>query len=357
VFILGAGASKLAGAPLMNDFLDRAEYLWRAGQIREGGGSFERVFQAISELQQVHSKSQLDIQNVESVFAAFEMAKTINKFADYSRQRIAELVSAMKEVIVKTIERTVRLPVRGGGQPLAPIPYPTFAQLVEYLSRDANPPSETSIITFNYDMAIDYCFYINRIPLDYSLGEDRAAGAVPVLKLHGSLNWAHCSACDEVAPWLLCDFFKEHSWTIIGGENQNVALDIGSRLGKFMHCDKNVDKDPVLVPPTWNKTEYHRTLSKVWSRAAEELSNAENIFVIGYSLPESDAFFRYLYALGTVGKTTLKRFWVFNPEDSGATENRFRELLGPGAQARFRYFISTFDRSIQTIRKEFPGRK
>ena len=32
------------------------------------------------------------------------------------------------------------------------------------------------------------------------------------------------------------------------------------------------------------------------------------------SLPASDHFFRYLYALGTVGDLRLKRVWVFDPD-------------------------------------------
>ena len=35
VIILGAGASKAAGAPLMADFLDTAFSLWKTNQVRE----------------------------------------------------------------------------------------------------------------------------------------------------------------------------------------------------------------------------------------------------------------------------------------------------------------------------------
>ena len=75
------------------------------------------------------------------------------------------------------------------------------------------------------------------------------------------------------------------------------------------------------------KTEYHNSLSIVWKKAAQLLSEAENIFVIGYSLPESDSFFRYLYGLGTVGDFMLKRFWIFDPDQSGAVKSRFEETF------------------------------
>jgi len=90
----------------------------------------------------------------------------------------------------------------------------------------------------------------------------------------------------------------------------------------------------------------------VWSRAAKELGNAENILVIGYSYPRSDAFFHFLYALGTVGSDPLKRFWVYNPDETGEVEKRFRDLLGPAAGGRFRYLSFRFNRAIGLISNE-----
>src|SRR5438445_11948068 len=106
VFVLGAGTSKHAGAPLMADFLDVAHDLWKVGKVRDADAQFAAVFRGISELQQVHSKAQLDIQNVESVFSAFEIAKTLNRFSTYSPDRLDELINAMRFVIVKHIEQT-----------------------------------------------------------------------------------------------------------------------------------------------------------------------------------------------------------------------------------------------------------
>ena len=113
----------------------------------------------------------------------------------------------------------------------------------------------------------------------------------------------------------------------------------------------------MLVAPTSNKGESHRNISAVWSRAAIELAEAENIFVIGYSMPPTDSFFQYLYALGTVGQTPLKRFWVFNPDETGVIKTRFSDLLGPGAEARYQYHARPFEAAINHIRSVFPKRK
>ena len=109
---------------------------------------------------------------------------------------------------------------------------------------------------------------------------------------------------------------------------------------------------PVIVPPTWNKTEYHGSITNVWSAAANDLSTARNIYIFGYSLPETDSFFRYLYALGTMGDTRIRRFWVFDPDSSGLIRNRYEKLLGAGISNRFKYFEEPFSKALKKMREE-----
>ena len=352
VFILGAGASKLAGAPLMNDFLDVAHDLWRLDYATgDFSKPFETVFKGISQLQRVHSKSRLDINNIESVFAAFEMAKTLCSFAEYSAEDIDALLKALRQLIVLTLQRTMKLPVINPRFPEAPAPYGQFVEMLYRLTKEARPQETVSVLTFNYDMGLDFAFFKYDIPIDYSLGVQKT-NTMPLLKLHGSLNWATCSKCNAVVPWALNEYFSKHHWHFLE-RHQQVTFSIGTHLTEFVHCEQKVMPDPILIPPTWNKTEHHRSISSVWARAAHELGEAQNVFVIGYSLPNTDEFFRYLYALGTVGNQLLKRFWVFNPDDSGEIESRFKKLLGPGAETRLRYFPKTFKESITIINDEF----
>ena len=61
VFILGAGASESSGAPLMNNFLERAQKLYATGKLSAHEEHFKRVFEIVSSLQIIHSKSKMDI--------------------------------------------------------------------------------------------------------------------------------------------------------------------------------------------------------------------------------------------------------------------------------------------------------
>jgi hypothetical protein len=349
-FILGAGASQQAGAPLMADFLDVAHDLCRRGEARDASSEFEAVFSGISELQRVHSKAQLDIQNLESVFGAFEMARTVGRCGGLSPEQIERLAPSMRRVIVKTIELTIRLPVPEGRRVVPAPPYSSFARLLLGCQQVA-PPLRASVLTFNYDISIDHALHFHGLPVDYALPSTGSTREVPLLKLHGSLNWARCAVCRAVVPWTLPEYFQRYSWGPFLDAGP-VMIPIGTQIRDWQHCQQPVESEPILVPPTWSKTQYHAALSTVWSRAAQELADAESIFVFGFSLPPTDAFFSYLYALGCVGTVPLRRFWVFDPDSSGVVETRFRQLLGPGAAQRFQYFSRRFEDGIPVVARE-----
>jgi hypothetical protein len=113
-----------------------------------------------------------------------------------------------------------------------------------------------------------------------------------------------------------------------------------------------IEDIPVIVPPTWNKSEYHGTLSNVWSTAAKAISTGRHIHVIGYSLPESDAFFRYLFALSTLENPSIREFGVYDisPENS-PIYNRYNSLLGNGIKEYFTYHSLTFAQAIRDMIK------
>lgn len=359
VFILGAGASKDCGAPLMNDFLDTASRLLSTNDVAGKSEDFERVFKAISSLQSVHSKSQIDLNNIESIFTALEIANVLKKLPGFEPDEIPLAIASLKELIVVTLERTIDFPTRGR-YILAPSSYEKFAELLSYLKQEAHPVKKPAVISFNYDIALDVAMHRCGLGPVYGFGPSvNASHPVSLLKLHGSLNWAVREDSGSVQPLTLQEYFSKYSYQGFGEERGNCKIPIGSQLQEYYtkHTDVKVKPEPVIVPPAWNKADYHQLLSTIWSTTAKELEKAEYIFIIGYSLPETDAFFRLLYGLGTVGDTVLKKIIVYNPDESGVTEARFKHLMGPGALARFEYRPLKFDQSISEIKNFFPKRK
>ena len=358
LFILGAGASRQAGAPLMSDFLRVADHVLKQGKVEKYRNHFVKVMNGKSALQAVHSKSKLEIDNIEVLFSAFEMAEALGIPLEFNGVRLESLIESLKILIAATIEASLELPVEGG-TPEAPRPYGSFASLVEYLTNRTQPGESVAVITFNYDLACEYAFFRANIPVSYALEcEPIAKEGMPLLKLHGSLNWANCPEKSQVVPYTIENHFRKHSWVIDHYKSdsvpRSVALKFTPHLADFKWDGNAVIPEPVIVPPTWNKTGYQGNMRCVWRRAAKEMREAENIFVIGYSLPETDSFFRHLYALGSVGTVMLKRFCVFDPDPSGLVHKRFRNLLGPGAADKYEPRKETFEMAIPIIKTFFP---
>jgi hypothetical protein len=363
VFILGAGASRQAGAPLMRDFLNVADLVREqqssGTQTRE---YFDLVFRAIAELDPVFAKSSIEVDNIESIFAAFEMAELFGRLGSLKAVEVSRLISAIKSLIVTTLEEQLTFPTNDG-RILPPRPYDEFIKLIGSLTQHRVVSSSilsqvnVTVMTFNYDLALDFGFHCNQLAVDYCLSESHPDGRTfSLLKLHGSLNWSRCANpnCSVINAVPVGRLLEGNPWVDPYGRGiGEVKLPLSTRLPHCTSCGTSSVPEPLIIPPTWNKTQHYAEIRNVWSVAARHLSEAENIVVIGYSLPDTDHFFRYLYALGSVGATRLKRFLIFNPDPS--VKDRFARLLGPVARDRMRHFQGAFSESIGPLRNELLG--
>jgi hypothetical protein len=343
VIILGAGASCDSGAPMMGDFLDRARHLLDTGLVNDWRNEFELVFRAQGQLSAVHSKARLDFINLESVFNSFEMAAQLRKFPGLSQEEIDRLGPSITTVIVRTIELCMKFPM-GGGVPQPPSSYGSLADFVKSIQVDRKPPLSVALLTFNYDIGLDVALRAKRMPFTYAL-DDSQAQVLPLLKLHGSLNWVRegdsLRALDVGKLLQPRRYFSDEAPNATG-----LAID--------EHPEAIKGSLPFIVPPTMSKGEYHRQILPVWRRAAKELGNARHIAVCGYSLPNTDEFFKVLYGLGSQGPEALRSFLMLDPDPRA--HERMRALLGPGAESRFDPHIGSFASLSGLLGKRLRGR-
>ena len=297
------------------------------------------------------------------------MGKIIGRIGNYSEKQIDKLIYSLKQVIVRTVEKKLLLKVTANDGLEPPVPYIQVMELINKLRFNMNPKQSVSVITFNYDIALDYVVEKHGYKIYYGFGDYPNTfddGTLPLYKLHGSINWAYCKKCKNIVPSMLIDYsqYVYNNAKRIG--YRYTDLPIGTVVKERVHttCKKNVgtfDPLPVIVPPTWYKSNYYKMLSAVWKQAGKELSEAEYIFIIGYSLPPTDAFFRDLYAIGSVGKAVLKKFWVFNVDTSDEIKNRYKKMLGfsvllPEHEPRFKYFEENFTKAIDTIKNSMVNK-
>lgn len=329
----------------MKDFLDTADQLYEGTPLDEDcKNHFKRVLDARESLRTVvNSKSKLVVDNIEMLFGAIEMGCLIEKFCDMQPEEIFKLKESTIYLIKKTIEASIKF-AREDGRITPPGPYGDFAEIISNL-RYKRTNQEISIITFNYDYCMDYALHIRDIQPNYFIEDELSSNQkiLTLLKLHGSLTWGQCSECKKI---IALDFKQYKIKSYI---NNELKCEYSKALSALSHCGRQIDPIPFIIPPTWNKSDYHTPIAKLWGQAAKELSEANNIFVIGYSYPETDMFFKFLYALGSISQTSLKRFWVFDPDE--IVKKRYSDLIGGGISERFKHFNTTFSDSLSEIRK------
>ncbi len=267
-------------------------------------------------------------------------------------QDIVKYKEALTTLISKTLIKSMLFPfiIKPGY-----VHHPTFKSSDSYnhftqlLKNEKN--QKPSVLTFNYDLGLELGFHYNDVKINYRLDDDTSG--LNLLKLHGSINWYTNASTlkgkikylsvEDVNNWIRNDYSRNRYI-----ERNRYTFDIDKYLN-LSGANEQQDIEAVIIPPTWNKTEYQGQLTRVWEAAADELSKAQNIYILGYSLPESDSFFRYLFALGTISKNRIRNIVVYNPESSGDTEARFRRLFGLSTESRFQYKPLKFSEAIQDI--------
>ena len=331
----------------MASFLDSAADLLDRSEGSVSAHAFRYVFRLLEErLPILFSKSVVDLTNIESLFSIIEMGRFLGRLPMTPPEEIDHAHSAVRTLIAETIEETCLFRTSPEGRWL---PHEHYSRLVAAF-RGA-PASDVVFLTFNYDVAIDFALHSAGSAVDYALGDAPLDGAVPLLKLHGSLNWARCTECDAISVLPFDRYFKGGP-----GSHPLKAARLPMRLREILHRVGRLcphDSSAVvaaIVPPTWNKTEHHKIFHAVWKRAASEMATADRIVIAGYSFPASDGFFRDLLALGLLGTTRLRQFAVVDPDPE--VHGRFRALLSPQSQRRYVGYQARFEDALPNLAKE-----
>ncbi len=134
----------------MPAFLDRSRDLLTSGKVKDVRDKFEVVFKGIEALQRVHSKADIDIHNVESVFSAFEMAKLLGTFGAFSEAQLRDLLDAMPTVIARTVEESMMLSVETKGEfsrVLPPDVYRRFGEEIRPILAGDRPERSVTVGT------------------------------------------------------------------------------------------------------------------------------------------------------------------------------------------------------------------
>mgnify|MGYP006076713289 CR=1 FL=1 len=157
---------------------------------------------------------------------------------------------------------------------------------------DQEKNNKNRIITFNYDTIIDDILlqrfspqqlYFDNIvqPEGQSEGEK-----YPILiKLHGSINW-RCQKSEYSKIFDTPKRLKKSPTKTYNTKNCHHIEDI--RFDNSI-CKASADQLPLIIPPIPQKPITSVSIFRyLWSYAFEYLTEAQNIILVGYSLPPTD---------------------------------------------------------------------
>lgn len=346
VYILGAGFSREAGLPLISDFLsqmrDSSDWLVQPNRTREVD-AVNKVLKFRLEAAAAAYWVNVDLENIEELFSlafakrddmATSMRIAIAATLDYARKRKGEsrnrlFVSESKGLFKKTdfpnwLQRLndPTSPISGVGTYKIGSYALHVARLLGMLN-NGMPKGENTFITFNYDTLLEDALNELKLPVSYgsAMGLHPAsqklsheitssdnqtrtlvatnritAEPIPVLKMHGSLNWSHDSSSGSI------NIFQNYD------ELAASAL------------------MPELVPPTWKKV-FENSIESVWDDAIEKLNTATRIIIIGFSMPETDMHFKYLLAAGLKRNISLRKVLFVNPDADDELKPRAEKML------------------------------
>ena len=125
-----------------------------------------------------------------------------------------------------------------------------------------------------------------------------------IIKLHGSVNWFYVK--DNESSQIYC---------------ANCEDDESKLLGQY---------NPLIIPPVLDKTAFYNnlTIRNLWQKAFKYLSEAKNIYIIGFSLPKTDMSVRFLFESALKVNKNNSNIYIIDKNSSDDFKNKYIDLFG-----------------------------
>lgn len=144
-----------------------------------------------------------------------------------------------------------------------------------------------------------------------------------LVKLHGSINSFYSGMEEfpgEQIYYRSVDSESPYKDNLYLSKDNNKKDNNLSRLKQLEQEELKIllsDKVPLIIPPVAEKSRFYanQTIRSLWSRAREHLKQAEEIYVVGYSLPDTDLTTRLLLQTACAGQA--KTVYIVNNDIAG----------------------------------------
>jgi len=314
-YLLGAGFSAPLGLPVMSNFLAKAKDQFAA----EPGGyaSFKEIFGRVDSLAKAKNFFAADLFNIEEILSLLEMDHHIR--GDLSHDAYVEFLRDVIAYHTPQVER------------IRPLP----GNWHEHAWGDGLQKLYGAFVGSLLDVALE--------PTNVQRGARAPIRAIPQ---NSQTRYAVVSVnydlvLENYASFLASEFSLEPGF--IRAESADADLESGPLLAK-LHGSMD---GPGIVPPTWSKGMYPGIMAE-WKLAHRVLSRSKHIRILGYSLPESDAYVRYLLKSAALASENLQSI-------DGTVGRRYSNFVAlPGYRfksGRVEGYLEVVDRTIERRRE------
>jgi hypothetical protein len=329
VFVVGAGFSLYAGIPLQMDFTDAL-----LGGRGSADGNSGRIVQHLRKFvnQAFDHKTTAGAQfwpELEDIFTCIDLSANTghNLGPRFSSSELRTIRRALIYRIITMLReryREARDQKDSNWHSLL-----KFFKLLE--------PSTVGFIATNWDTVVEDmlaaehgitrfgygsdAIYASLRTAHREIKETAASGTkVPVIKMHGSVNWLYCDNCRSLF-WMKADETYKVAGQLLSLEDWNRIDASSTNESDRWHCGRCGANSLGTRFATFS---YRKALDfpmfqKSWFSAEKLLRGAKNWIFIGYSLPAADFEFKYLLKRVQLSRREHPRFAVVS---GGAMSDR-----------------------------------
>jgi hypothetical protein len=309
VYIIGAGFSAPLGLPVVRNFIQMAKDL--AAEQPDDYSHFADVFRNLRDMAWAKTYYRTNLENIEEALSLLEMSEAAGP-----QPLKSEFTRMICDVISHYTPQVVSMDLSG-------------APLGQWLFGAGQ-------LRGNYGMfAAGLCGFVTRRTTDefpeFSPNRGMLAEYTVV-----SLNYDR--VLEQSTEFLRSNWRLPEQFDF---RRYPSTLDVepkGRCILAKLHG--SVETGPTgIIPPTANKS-WNSSILGAWQVAFSALAGANRIRILGYSLPDNDAFFRYLLKAAGTKASNLKSIDVVCLDPDGDVRLRYEDFIET-AKLRFRGDLST----------------
>ena len=287
-YILGAGFSKACGLPLASKLTEAVMRYCNNQDAELGPDAFrETIEQQRTFIHELFPQCDLN-----TSYPDFEELITVlDEWEDYRRAcggGTDEFIHNLKTSLLQNLNALLCDEVSEAKKT------DSFKSVQGFVKRACM--EQSSIVSFNWDLLLEVAAKSIELEVVYQKPRAEDVKALCLAKPHGSLNLAELSEQDweekknaiNVAPRDMKTEWRDELTGIRVLRIQNPATDPKGMVYTL---------GPIIVPPATRKVYESPWITRQWCLALDMVRNAEEVVIIGYSLPETDIRPRLLIQL------------------------------------------------------------